>query len=195
MLKVTAKVDAKIRSARLRIRRELTDLTKGGGGVLAKRLKDEVGDLDRKQNQRHFATEGKSTGQRHPELKEPYKTRKRKKFGRKPILVATGRARDSLRFKRHPERVERTERKGRRLRLVFGSKVPYLRPLAKGNSPLAGPRNAIRKTPRQALRLKQTIARVVLRRFDEITGGQVLTNLDHRIPAAGLGRAIEGEGA
>jgi hypothetical protein len=43
--------------------------------------------------------QGRSPRHRFPKLSEPYATRKRKKYGAQPILVASGAMRDSLGFK------------------------------------------------------------------------------------------------
>lgn len=183
-MKITVKQDKALMKSRKLLVRELTDPKSKTFKLVIK----EVGELDGKQNQAHFASEGKSTGEKweeSPNLR--YRAYKKRKVGNKKILTFSGKLRDSLRRMSHGQRVASITKKG----LTLGTGVKYAAKHHLGEqtklprelmliyhklSIQLPERPVIRKTDKQAEALIQTVAKVFVRRMDEITLFRVLNN-------------------
>lgn len=80
-----------------------------------------------KDSKKNFVLKGDG---KYPSLSEPYKTRKEIRFGKKPILVASGQLRDSVTKPRDANSIRVISDKS----LIQGTKVPYANFIQDGTS-------------------------------------------------------------
>ena len=125
-----------------------------------------VGDVDAKQNVESFSTEGGKSGEKWSALSEPYATVKRRKVGRKKILVYGGQMRQSLTTRAHSDRIVRMT--GNVIEL--GTRHHLARYHQDGTQRMPS-RPPVRKSARQVHNLKLAIAKGVVSTAARIARG------------------------
>lgn len=121
--------------------------------TISSKVLPSVGEVDRKQNQQAFATEGSASGAPWAQLTALYAVRKRKLVGTKKILTFSGSMRDSLRFKR-PARIERMADS---VTMEFGTSH-RLTQFHQEGTPRMVARPPVRKSERQADGLRAAVS-------------------------------------